>query len=83
VLETPNFDTSACWYMDTLGFIPSDVMCLPDGTPVGAFMRLDRGHEPHRTRAARADGLPHGRQGPRPRMVRSTGAGRPDLRPVR
>ena len=46
VLETPNFDTSARWYMDTLGFIPSDVMCLPDGTPVGAFMRLDRGHEP-------------------------------------
>ena len=46
VLETPNFDTSARWYMDTLGFIPSDVMCLPDGTPVGAFMRLDRGDEP-------------------------------------
>ena len=46
VLETPNFDTSARWYLDTLGFIPSDVMCLPDGTPVGAFMRLDRGHEP-------------------------------------
>ena len=46
VLETPNFDTSARWYMDTLGFIPSDVMCLPDGTPVGAFMRLDRGQEP-------------------------------------
>ena len=46
VLETPDFDKSARWYMDTLGFIPSDVMCLPDGTPVGAFMRLDRGDEP-------------------------------------
>jgi catechol 2,3-dioxygenase-like lactoylglutathione lyase family enzyme len=46
VLETPDFDVSARWYMDTLGFIPSDVMCLPDGTPVGAFMRLDRGAQP-------------------------------------
>ena len=46
VLETPDFDTSARWYMDTLGFIPSDVMCLPNGDPVGSFMRLDRGDEP-------------------------------------
>ena len=46
VLETPDFDMSVRWYMDTLGFIPSDVMCLPDGTPVGAFTRLDRGGEP-------------------------------------
>jgi len=46
VLETPDFNTSARWYMDTLGFIPSDVMCLPNGQPVGAFMRLDRGDEP-------------------------------------
>ncbi|MBV9288500.1 MAG: VOC family protein [Hyphomicrobiales bacterium] len=46
VLETPDFDVSVRWYMDTFGFVPSDVMCLSDGTPVGAFMRLDRGHEP-------------------------------------
>jgi catechol 2,3-dioxygenase-like lactoylglutathione lyase family enzyme len=46
VLETPDFDVSCRWYMDTFGFVPSDVMCLPDGTPVGAFMRLDRGPEP-------------------------------------
>ena len=46
VLETTNFDVSVRWYMDTLGFIPSDVMCLPDGSPVGSFMRLDRGAEP-------------------------------------
>ena len=46
VLETPDFDRSARWYMDMLGFIPSDVMCLPDGTPIGSFMRLDRGDEP-------------------------------------
>ena len=46
VLETPNFNASARWYMDTFGFVPSDVMCLPDGAPVGAFMRLDRGAVP-------------------------------------
>jgi catechol 2,3-dioxygenase-like lactoylglutathione lyase family enzyme len=46
VLETPDFNKTARWYMDTFGFIPSDVMCLPDGEPVGSFMRLDRGGEP-------------------------------------
>ena len=46
VLESPDFEKSARWYMDTLGFIPSDVMCLPDGTPIGAFLRLDRGDAP-------------------------------------
>lgn len=46
VLETPDFDRSVRWYIDTFGFIPSDVMCLADGTPVGSFMRLDRGTEP-------------------------------------
>jgi catechol 2,3-dioxygenase-like lactoylglutathione lyase family enzyme len=46
VLETPDFDRSVRWYMDLFGFIPSDVMCLADGTPVGSFMRLDRGDEP-------------------------------------
>ncbi len=46
VLEAPDFDRSARWYMDMFGFIPSDVMCLPDGAPVGSFMRLDCGDEP-------------------------------------
>jgi hypothetical protein len=46
VLETPDFNRSVRWYMDTFGFIPSDVMCLADGTPVGSFTRLDRGDEP-------------------------------------
>jgi len=46
VLETPDFDTSVRWYIATFGFIPSDVLCLPDGTPVGSFMRLDRGETP-------------------------------------
>jgi len=36
------FEKSARRYVDTLGFIPSDVICLPDGTPVGSFMRVDR-----------------------------------------
>jgi hypothetical protein len=45
VLETPDFNRSVRWYMDTFGFIPSDVMCLADGTPVGSFTRLDRGNE--------------------------------------
>ena len=44
--DRPTSRRSARWYMDTLGFIPSDVMCLPEGTPIGAFMRLDRGDEP-------------------------------------
>lgn len=46
VLETPDFDVSGRWYMDTFGFLPSDVMCLSDGTVVGSFMRLDRGPIP-------------------------------------
>ena len=46
VLETPDFKRSVRWYMDTFGFIPSDVLCLPEGAPVGAFMRLDRGAVP-------------------------------------
>lgn len=46
VLEALDFDRSVRWYMDTFGFIPSDVMCVTDGTPVGSFMRLDRGHDP-------------------------------------
>jgi Glyoxalase/Bleomycin resistance protein/Dioxygenase superfamily len=46
VLETPDFNRSVRWYMDAFGFIPSDVMCLANGVPVGSFMRLDRGDEP-------------------------------------
>ena len=46
VLTSPNFPRKVQWYMRLLGFIPSDVMCLPDGTPAGAFLRLDRGTTP-------------------------------------
>ena len=46
VLTSPNFPRKVQWYMSTYGFIPSDVLCLPDGTPAGAFLRLDRGATP-------------------------------------
>jgi hypothetical protein len=46
VLTSPNFPGKVQWYMGMFGFIPSDVLCLPDGTPAGAFLRLDRGAIP-------------------------------------
>jgi len=33
------------WYMDHLGLIPSDVLCLEDASPIVAFLRLDRGDQ--------------------------------------
>ncbi len=46
VLSAPNFARNVRWYMESFGFIPSDVLCLPDGTPAGAFLRLDQGAVP-------------------------------------
>jgi len=46
VLTSPNFPRKVQWYMKMLGFIPSDVLCLPDATPAGAFLRLNRGTTP-------------------------------------
>ena len=46
VLGTPNWEQTARFYIDTFGFIPSDVQALPDGRPAVAFMRCDRGDEP-------------------------------------
>jgi len=46
VLTSPNFPRKAQWYMRMLGFIPSDVLCLPDATPAGSFMRLNCGATP-------------------------------------
>lgn len=46
VLTTPNFPRKVEWYMRMFGLIPSDVLCLPDATPAGAFLRLDRGATP-------------------------------------
>ena len=46
VLATNNFERAANWYMEHLGLIPTDVVCLDDATPVITFMRLDRGDTP-------------------------------------
>ncbi len=45
VMMSKDFMTSAKWYMKHLGVFPSDVQCTADGTPVLAFMRLNRGSE--------------------------------------
>lgn len=51
VLGTPCWETTARFYIDTLGLIPSDVQALPDGRPAVAFLRCDRGeqHTDHHT----------------------------------
>jgi hypothetical protein len=46
VLQRPDFDRAAQWYMRHLGIIPSDVQVLASGAPVLAFFRFDRGAEP-------------------------------------
>ena len=46
VLQRPDFDGAAHWYMEHLGIIASDVQVLPDGSPAMGFFRLDRGPEP-------------------------------------
>lgn len=46
VLGTPQWESTARFYIDNLGLIPSDVQALPDGRPAVAFMRCDRGSEP-------------------------------------
>ena len=46
VTAANNMQEVCTWYMQHLGLIPSDVMCLDDGSPMIAFMRLDRGEQP-------------------------------------
>jgi hypothetical protein len=46
VLMTRNLIAMAEWYMGRFGLIPSDVLTLPDGTPILGFFRFDRGAEP-------------------------------------
>jgi len=46
VLEVADFQATCAWYTQHLGFIPSDVQVLPDGSPAVAFMRLDLGDTP-------------------------------------
>ncbi len=46
VLQRPDFDRTALWYMRHIGILPSDVQVLADGSPALAFFRLNRGPEP-------------------------------------
>jgi hypothetical protein len=46
VLQRPDFDAAADWYMEHLGLIASDVQVLANGAPAMGFFRLDRGPEP-------------------------------------
>ncbi len=46
VQSVTEFQRSIRWYMENLGLIATDVLCVEDGTPVLAFLRCDRGAEP-------------------------------------
>lgn len=46
VMEVVDYQATCAWYSQHLGFIPSDVQVLPDGSPIVTFMRLDRGELP-------------------------------------
>jgi catechol 2,3-dioxygenase-like lactoylglutathione lyase family enzyme len=46
VLEVADYQATCAWYTQHLGFVPSDVQVLPDGSPAVAFMRLDLGETP-------------------------------------
>ena len=45
-LEIADFQAPCGWYPRHFGFIPSDVLVLPDGSPAGVFLRLDLGQTP-------------------------------------
>ncbi len=46
VMEVADYQATCAWYSQHLGFIPSDVQVLPDGSPIVTFMRLDLGDTP-------------------------------------
>ena len=46
VIGVNRFDEAAQWFMRHLGLIPTDVLCIADGSPASYFMRLDRGDQP-------------------------------------
>jgi catechol 2,3-dioxygenase-like lactoylglutathione lyase family enzyme len=46
VLEVADYQRTYAWYAEHLGFLPSDVQVLPDGSPAVTFMRLDLGETP-------------------------------------
>ncbi len=51
VLNVTDFRKSEAWYKSRLGFVTSDEIALAPDTPLGAFMRCDRGpiHVDHHT----------------------------------
>ena len=46
VIEVADFQSTCAWYTTVLGFLPSDVQVLPDGSPAVVFMRLNLGDTP-------------------------------------
>jgi catechol 2,3-dioxygenase-like lactoylglutathione lyase family enzyme len=46
VLEVADYQATSAWYTRHLGFLPSDVQVLPDGSPAVAFLRMDLGDTP-------------------------------------
>jgi Glyoxalase/Bleomycin resistance protein/Dioxygenase superfamily len=46
VLQSPDFNLTANWYMRRFGFIPTDVQAIEGGRPALGFFRLNRGTEP-------------------------------------
>jgi catechol 2,3-dioxygenase-like lactoylglutathione lyase family enzyme len=46
VLEVADYQATCAWYSQHLGFIPSDVQVLEDGSPIVTFMRLNLGDTP-------------------------------------
>lgn len=45
VLEVSLFQDTCAWYTTKLGFVPSDVLVLADGSPAVTFLRLDHGDQ--------------------------------------
>ncbi len=46
VLEVADYQRTSAWYTEHLGFLPSDVQVLPDGSPAVTFLRLNLGDTP-------------------------------------
>lgn len=46
VISAPAFERMVTWYGRHVGLLPSDVMCVDDGSPVLVFGRLNRGASP-------------------------------------
>jgi hypothetical protein len=46
VIQAPDFDATAGWYMRRFGFLPTDIQAIEGGRPALGFFRLDRGTEP-------------------------------------